>query len=175
MSFIFGRQLSSNATERHVKFQNNWKTLNTDIAGSRLCESLRMLNRSLKSRPISLKKDRLSRYRITMLKIRRSRDLRIFNVRISILVRRHLYIETASRLQDDHNAFLKSWRRCPTYGRDVISYCYLRFCNLCMSPWLTSNGVGLNIYWVAYLALSGHFKGNCVYFWPYTISKYTPP
>ena len=40
-------------------------------------------------------KDRLSRHGITMLKIRRSRDRLIFNVGIIILVRRHLYIETA--------------------------------------------------------------------------------
>ena len=36
------------------------------------------------------------RYGISMLKVRRSRDRLIFNMGIPILVRRHLYIETAS-------------------------------------------------------------------------------
>ena len=35
---------------------------------------------------------------ISMLKIRRSRDCHIFNMGVPILVRRHLYIETAPRL-----------------------------------------------------------------------------
>ena len=34
-----------------------------------------------------------------------------------------------------------AWRWCLTYGRDVDSYCYLCFCNLCRPPWLTSSGV----------------------------------
>ena len=37
--------------------------------------------------------------RISMLKIRRSRDRLIFNMGIPILVRRHIYIETAPRSQ----------------------------------------------------------------------------
>ena len=28
-----------------------------------------------------------------------------------------------------------SWRRCLTYGRDVVSYCSLCFCNLCRPDW----------------------------------------
>ena len=57
-----------------------------------------------------------------------------------------------------------SWRGSPTYGRDVVSYCYLRFCTLCRQPWLTSYSVGLNVWAVAYLVLSGHFKGSRVCF-----------
>ena len=40
-------------------------------------------------------KDRLSRYGIPMLKIRRSQDCLIFNMWIAILVRQHLHIQTA--------------------------------------------------------------------------------
>ena len=43
-----------------------------------------------------------------MLKIRRSRDRLIFNIEINILVRRHLYIETAPRLT------FKKWNKCIT-------------------------------------------------------------
>ena len=44
-----------------------------------------------------------------------------------------------------------TWCRCLTYGRDVVSYCCLRLCNLCKSPWLTSSGVLWNVCSVAYL------------------------
>ena len=47
------------------------------------------------------------------------------------------------------------WRRCLTHGRDVVSYCYLRLCNLCRSPWLTSSGVRCDVCSVVYLLLSG--------------------
>ena len=59
---------------------------------------------------------------------------------------------------------IMSWRRCPTYGRDVVSYCYLRFCNFCRPPCLTSSCVGLNVCSLAYLVLVGHLKGNCICF-----------
>ena len=36
-------------------------------------------------------------------------------------------------------------RRCLAYGRDVVSYCYLRLCSLCRSPWLTSRDVLWNV------------------------------
>ena len=42
-------------------------------------------------------KDSLSRYGIPMLKIRRLQNRLIFNIGISILLRQHLYIETAPR------------------------------------------------------------------------------
>ena len=47
-----------------------------------------------------------------------------------------------------------SWRGCPTYGRDVVSYCYLRLCNLCRPPWLTSKGVLCNVCSLACLVWS---------------------
>ena len=50
----------------------------------------------MRSRALSQYKDRLPRYGIPMLKIRRSRDRLIFNMAIAILVRRHLDIEMAS-------------------------------------------------------------------------------
>ena len=68
-----------------------------------------------------------------------------------------------------------TWRLCLTYGGDVDSCCYLRLCNLCRSPWLTSSGVLWNVCSVAYLILSGHVKGKFVCFWPYIISSYILP
>ena len=53
------------------------------------------------------------------------------------------------------NRFLKkSRRRCATYGRDVVSYCYLRFCNHSTAPWLTSSSVPCNVCSVACLVWS---------------------
>ena len=69
----------------------------------------------------------------------------------------------------------ETWLRCPTYGRDVNSYWDLRFCNLCRPPWLTSSSVLCNVFSVAYLVLSGHFKGSCVWFWLNAISSYILP
>ena len=66
-----------------------------------------------------------------------------------------------------------AWRQCPTYGKDVVSYCYLRFSKLCRPPWLTNSPVLWKLCSVAYIVLSGHFKGSCVCFWPYTINTYT--
>ena len=45
--------------------------------------------------PVSISRPSLPGIGIPMLKIRRSRDRLIFNIGIPILVRRHLYIETA--------------------------------------------------------------------------------
>ena len=45
-------------------------------------------------------KDRLSRHRTPMLKTRWSQGRLIFNMGMSILVRRHLYIETATPVQE---------------------------------------------------------------------------
>ena len=56
------------------------------------------------------------------------------------------------------------WRRCPTYGRDIASYCYLRLCTLCRSPWLSNSGVVLNVCSVACLVFADHFKGSYVFF-----------
>ena len=46
-----------------------------------------------------------------------------------------------------HDAFwsLPAWSRCPTYGKDVVSYCSLRLYSLCRSPLLTSSGVLWNV------------------------------
>ena len=63
-------------------------------------------------------------------------------------------------------------RRCSTYGRDGVSCCYLRFCNLCRPPWLASSDVVLNVCSGAYLVLSVHFKGRCFCFRSYTINSY---
>ena len=68
-----------------------------------------------------------------------------------------------------------AWRRSLTYDKDVVSYCYLCFVNLCRPPWLISSCVGLNVCSVAYLVLSGHFKGSCVCLWSYTINIYSLP
>ena len=57
-------------------------------------------------------------------------------------------------------------RRCLTYGRDTVNYCCLRFFNFCRPPWLISSGVLCNVCSVAYLVLSGNFKGSCVYLHP---------
>ena len=54
--------------------------------------------------------------------------------------------------------YKKSRRRCPTYGRDVVSYCYLRFCNHSRPPWLTSSSV----IFAPWLVWSRHFKGSWV-------------
>ena len=67
------------------------------------------------------------------------------------------------------------WCWCLTYCRDVVSHCYLRLPKLCRSPWLTSRSVRWNVYSVAYLTLSGHFKGGFVCFGPYVISSYSLP
>ena len=67
------------------------------------------------------------------------------------------------------------WRRCPTYGKDVVSFCYLCFCNLFIPFWVTNNDVGLNMCSGAYLVLAGHFKGTWVCIWLYTISSYILP
>ena len=53
-----------------------------------------------------------------------------------------------------------SWSLCSTYGRDVVSYCYLHVYNLCRSFWFTSSVVVWNVCSVAHLVLSGHFKGS---------------
>ena len=55
---------------------------------------------------------------------------------------------------------VSAWWRCPTYGRDVVSYCYLRLSNLCKHPWLTSSGVLWNVCLMAYIVLSGDFRGR---------------
>ena len=57
-------------------------------------------------------------------------------------------------------------RRCPTYDRDVVSYCYLCICNFCRQSRLTSGGVLCNVCLVACLV-------TC--FWSYTIRSYILP
>ena len=62
------------------------------------------------------------------------------------------------------------WRQCPTYDRDVVSYRYLRLCNLCRPPSLTSDAL-CYVCSVAYLFLCGHFKGRNFCLWLDTISS----
>ena len=52
-----------------------------------------------------------------------------------------------------------TWRRSPMYGRDIVSYYYLRLRNLCRPPWLTNDGVLWNVYSVAYLVCPVTPKG----------------
>ena len=67
-----------------------------------------------------------------------------------------------------------SWRRCPTYGRDVVSYCYLCLCNLCRPPYLPSSSVLCNIFSAVTVVLSqGSSKGMAFVFvlkWSVAIS-----
>ena len=97
--------------------------------------------------------------------------------RVCILLRWHLHIESVfyCPVAVGYSLLIVSWRWCLAYGRDVVSYCYLRLCNLCRPHWLTSSCVLWNVCSVVYLILSGHFKGSFVCFWPYIISSYILP
>ena len=63
-----------------------------------------------------------------------------------------------------------AWRRCPTYSRDVVSYCYLRLCNLCRPPWLTSSGVAPECLLNGFSCLIWSLQRELCLFWSYTIS-----
>ena len=65
-------------------------------------------SRSEADKALSHYKDSLPKYEVSIIKIRRSWDPLIFTMEIHILVRRLIYIETASRLQTKRNAIINS-------------------------------------------------------------------
>ena len=98
--------------------------------------------------PVSIKPV-FPRYRIPMLKIRRSRDRLIFNVGIPKLVRRHLYIETAPR---SPSAMILSVRWRTTCDSSMLSngkkfkynlcfFTYIQHVKITIVKWLYHNRV----------------------------------
>ena len=69
-----------------------------------------------------------SRYGIPMLKIRRSQDRLIFNMRISIPARRYLYIEMPPRLYNHNNFYSDCYLPCNLLIR--LSWSHLVLWNL---------------------------------------------
>ena len=112
-------------------------------------------------------KDRLSRYGISMLKIRRLRDCLIFNMGVPILVRWHLYIETPTNT--------------PPPGPDSIYRCHLTskgksHCGdktVAISSYL-NNGISYtgkmaSLYWTYLLYAKTHLQARYITRWRHMV------